>query len=239
MNRSIALTALALALTTGCASTEGEVKKSTASAGPRSQDDSAETPAPNATVSIASVQMIEDCPHQDQHDPGPPTAAQKPTADSPAESAHSMAMPISEGDVAPGAAAQGRGGGDFDQCTQSRLQLAFKSTGRGDANVKIKGARLLVPGSGKRAGELQTRKPQVWTETDGYRAWDEVVPNGEDALEAGYKLSVPEWSKVDAMIGRSSFGFMFVLEVDVEVDGVVETLRSPQFPREEPHIVVT
>ena len=238
MNRSLALTIVALALATGCASTEGEVKKTTASAGPDSHDDTAETPAPNATVSIASVQLIEDCPHQDQHDPGPPTAAQEPAAAAPAESAQRMAMPVQPGSAA-GDVAEGRGGVDFDQCTQSRLQLAFKSTGKGEANVKIRGARLLVPGSGKQAGALQTRKPQMWTETEGYRAWDEVVPNGEDELKAAYKLSVPDWSKVDAMIGRSSFGFMFVLELDVEIDGVVETLRSPQFPREEPHIVVT
>ena len=64
------------------------------------------------------------------------------------------------------------------------------------------------------------------------------MPKGESIM-ASYRLAMPDWSAVDKAIGGSSYDHAFVLEVDVEIDGVATTVRSPQFNRERPHVIAT
>jgi hypothetical protein len=183
------------------------------------------TPTVATKVSVASVQMIQDCPDNEPApaDEGP---AQAPAAE------RSAPMPPSPGaalgDVEPG--------GSFQQpCDQSTVQLALDNGGDGLATVEIKAVRILS--NGKVVGTLQTRKPKVWA-NNTYEAWDQTVaPN--TPTKASYKLSLPDWSEVEKAIGTSSFGHMFTLELDVEIDGQVQTVSSPEFPREEPHVIVT
>ncbi len=231
--------ATSLALSVGCASTDSEPNKPPVKVPetPPADDGAPPETKPNATVAIASVQVIEDCPHQDKNDlpalpAGSPAAPEPPAADEdvPARPARSMT------ETAAGAAR--RGGGDIDSCTQSTVQLAFTGTTETPAAVRIVGTRLLRPDTNAKVGTLNVRKPKQWIDGSGYRPWDQTVPAG-GSLKASYKLSMPNWAEVDKDIGKSSFGYMFILEVDVEIDGAVQTLTSPQFPREEPHVVVT
>ena len=53
------------------------------------------------------------------------------------------------------------------------------------------------------------------------------------------RKAMPNWSEVEKAIGETSFGHMFTLELEVSVDGKVQTIRSPQFLREEPMVIST
>jgi hypothetical protein len=137
----------------------------------------------------------------------------------------------------PGAPAHaGDSVGSFRQpCDQSTVQLALEHGGDAAVPVEIKAVRILS--KGKVVGTLHTRKPKIWA-NDTYEAWDQsVAPN--TPTKVSYKLSLPEWSEVEKAIGQTSFGHMFTLELDVAVDGQVQTISSVEFPREEPHVIVT
>jgi hypothetical protein len=165
-----------------------------------------------AKVSISSVQMISDCPDEDPASPA--AAAMEPgDAERSAESA-----------------------GDFEQpCTQSTMQLSLTSDAR--ATVAIQAVRLLSP-EGVQLATLRARTPKAWV-VGGYHPWDERLAPGAE-VKASYKLSVPDWDAVDGKLGSgSSVGKMFVLEVDVTIDGRPQTVRSSAFPREEDHVIVT
>lgn len=142
---------------------------------------------------------------------------------------------VADEDIAPGD--QAKGDGDFDQCTQSRVQLSLANSGKTVGTIKIVAARLFQPGKSAVLGTMQTRKPANWSTPGAYVGWDETVPAGE-AVKASYKLSQPDWSKINAKLGNT-YGQMFELELDIEIDGVKQTVRSPEFSREEPHVVVT
>jgi hypothetical protein len=186
------LACFALTLTTACASKEGDGSK------------------PAAKVTISSVQMINDCP--DEENAAPAAAASMERS----------------ADVGPG--------DSFEQpCTQSAMQLAVDSDVEGPFVVDA--VRLLSP-EGKPLATLQPRRPSKWVD-GAYKPWDERVAKDTD-LKASYKLSIPEWHEVDEKLGGgSSVGKMFLLEVDVSVNGQKQTIRSSSFPREEDHVIVT
>lgn len=181
-----------------------------------------------AVVSIASVQMIQDCP-----DPAPaPAAGATAAAKSAAMPAEPPAADISE---RPGAVA--RGGPGFQQpCTQSMMQVAFAGQGKESARVEVKRVRLLTP-AGKALDTIVARKPMFWTD-ETYKPWDQLIQPNTD-VKGSYKLSLPNWTTVEAASGKPSLGAMFILELEVEVGGVSQTVRSPEFTREEPHVMVT
>jgi hypothetical protein len=167
---------------------------------------------PAAKVTISSVQMINDCPDKESAAPAAEEAAMQSQAD--AE----------------------RGGGGFEQpCTQSTVQLSIDSDAEGPFVVDA--VRLLSP-DGKPLATLQPRRPSKWVD-GGYKPWDERAPKDTE-LKASYKLSIPAWHEVDEKLGGgSSVGKVFLLELDVSVNGEKQTIRSSSFPREEDHVIAT
>jgi len=249
--RALQFACFALALS-GCDTKDsGE-----ATASPKTADASTKTPKPEpdpvpppkpepkpkpklAVVSVASVQIMQDCP-----DPvtAPPPAA-KPAA-APTEVAGDMPpaapMPPRAGAAARRSTHSGRS--MRQPCTQSTMQLAFTGQGPAPATVRIKEIALFPAAggaaSGGELGTLRSRGPAAFVD-GSYKPWDETLKPGGD-LKASYKLSMPNWSEVESRNGsKTSFGAMFVLEIDVEIDGVVQTVRSPEFTRERPHVMVT
>jgi hypothetical protein len=184
-----------------------------------------------ATIVIASVTMVEDCP--DREAPAAPAPASSPVPGAPMPEAAKQA-PADEamGDVADGDS-------QYDPCSQSTMQLALSGhPGPGAATVKIESVRLVRADTNAELAPLKARKPLSWNEAGMYEAWDERLPP-DKALKASYKLSVPNWADVEAKLGAGSVGRMFVLQVEVSVDGRRQTIVSPEFAREEPEILVT
>lgn len=185
-----------------------------------------------AKITVASVQMIQDCPDEE------PEPAPGPAQDQ--EPAQKRAPSYAPMPPSPGAPVQGEMGiegfGGFRQpCDQSTVQLSLDVTGDAAVPVEVKAVRILS--EGKIVGTLQTRKPKIWA-NNTYEAWDQnVAPN--TPTKVSYKLSLPEWSEVEKTIGKTSYGHMFTLELDIAVDGQVQTVSSVEFPREEPHVIVT
>lgn len=231
----LVLFAASLGLGVGCASSESEPTKPAPVAPETPPID--EPKGPNASVAIASVQMLEDCPSQDASDlpalPSQPASA--PT--NRGEVANDLQEPVSPGSSAD-APLQNRGGPSGVPCSQSTMQLAFTSTGDTPATIKIVAARLLRADTSASVGAIAVRKPKNWAADGSYRAWDETIPVG-GSIKASYKLGMPDWNKVEKDIRRPSFGYMFILAVDIEIDGKTETVKSPQFPRQEIFKVVT
>lgn len=174
-------------------------------------------------VSVASVQMIQDCPDDDD----------EPTVEQAALKQPAAAMPPTAG--APADILVDGAEHSFEQpCDQSTVQLAVENSGTTPASIEIKAVRILS--KGKVVGTLETRRPKIWT-NGAYQPWDQSAAPGPS--KASYKLSMPSWTEVEQAIGQSSFGHMFTLELEVAIDGQVQTVSSPEFPREEPHVIVT
>ncbi len=199
------------------------------------------TPEPVAaiTVAVASVQLIQDCP-----DP----AAEATPADVPATGADAApAMPApgaalqASARMALGAAGKMAPGSNWTPpCTQSTMQLALRNPGKSDATLRVEAVRLVDAGSKKVLGPVAVRKPSVWSADGVYRAWDEEVPVGVD-LKIGYRLGEPDWAQVETALGSgvNLYAQPFVLEVDVAIDGTRQTVRSPEFVREQVHMIAT
>jgi hypothetical protein len=194
---------------------------------PKTENPKPEYPKPPATttISVASVQMIQDCPDEEPEPSNQATLAEE-------RAAPSAAMPPS-----PGAPAHpGDSIGSFRQpCDQSSIQLALENKGDAPVAVQIEAVRILS--KGKVVGTIESRRPKIWA-NNAYEAWDQTAAPGSP-IKVSYKLAMPDWSKVEEAIGQSSFGYMFTLEIDVVIDGQVQTVSSAEFPREEPHVIVT
>lgn len=182
---------------------------------PVAASDASAVAAPKlALPSIASVQLIQDCPDPKME------RVKADRADEPMVKRKRKA-----------------GSGPMHQpCTQSTVQLAFTGQGPKSATVKLKEVRLLTA-EGKPLGTLASRMPSIWKDS-GYEAWDGVLAPDSDH-KASYKLSLPDWSAVETTLGVSSFGAMYTLEVDVDIEGTVTTIKSPQFERGRPQIIKT
>jgi hypothetical protein len=242
---SLALCISALGLTGACTSTETPptppkdgTKVDDPKPVPETPPEPEEpAPEPTARAAIASVQLIEDCPNQNSAWRPPPAAGpaadSAPAAQAPAKetAAAARSMP------SPGAAIGGGGGPSWNHCTQSTLQLVFAGQGDRTSKVEIETVRLLDPKTGKSVATLKAREPAAWTD-GAYQSWNETIGPKQE-VKASYELSVPDWVEVERQIGTSSSGFMFELELDVKVGGELQTVRSAQFPREMPHVIVT
>jgi hypothetical protein len=201
---------------------------------PQPQPEPEPEPQPSsAKASIASVQMNQDCP-----DPAPTVA---PAAAVPASTrASDEPPPPPAKEMAAKRAARGSsmsGKGPRQRCTQSTMQLAFSVGREAPARVVIERVRMLDAEGSSELATIAARRPMAWV--DGtYREWDEAVPAGSE-VKASYSLRVPDWTDVETKIGGPSYGHMFVLEVELTIDGEQKTLRSPAFTRERPHVIVT
>ena len=255
MRRIAALGSLVLCVSTlACTSSEPTTTPPPKEAGkpqePKPDPKPEEPPSePIARAAIASVQMIEDCPSQNDGWRPPPvasgpaqapaaTAIPAPAADESAPTPGAPMPPAKEAaSAARGAAIAGGGGPWVQPCTQSTMQVVFSGQGDRTAKVEIEKVRLLDPKSGKSVATIDAREPAAWTD-GAYQSWNETIAPRQE-VKASYELSVPDWTEVEKQIGTSSSGFMFVLELDVNVDGELQTVRSSQFPREMPHVIVT
>jgi hypothetical protein len=244
MNRSL-LASVLLALTSACAAYDGaqpETNNAPPKAPPETKPDPKAEPEPQpepepepepvpaAKVAISSVTMVQDCPDPTAR----PSLAPGGTASTP-----KPAAPARRAEMAAGASSL-RGGPGFKQpCTQSTMQLAFSEHTGADAKVVIKAVRLVRPDTGAVLATLNARGPTAWNESGSYTDWDERLTTAAE-LKASYKLAVPDWNAVESGLGGvSSMGHMFALDVDVDIAGQVQTVRSPEFARERPHVVVT
>lgn len=232
MPRRMLLLGIAAALCVACAPHEDE------STDPEPQTTQTRVPDPEpepaakmATASIASVQLVQDCPEQD-------AAAQAPMPPSPGAAASADEAPPARSMARGAAAKPGTGGAPFRQpCTQSTMQISFTGQGPEAAEVRIEAVRLLAA-TGEKLGTMSARLPTAWKD-DGYVTWDQKIAAKTD-VKASYKLSVPNWNDVEAALGqRNPFETMLILEVDVRVGRELQTVRSAEFVRERPHVIVT
>ncbi len=163
------------------------------------------TVAPISIV-ISSVLLNLDCP-----EPAQPAAREMMPADQP-----NAKM---QGDQQMGFA---------PSCEQSTVQIAF--AGKRDTATPISiGAIRLLSKDGKVLESISARSPMRWVK-DSYATWDGVLPANTE-LKASYKLSAPNWSEVAAKVGGSSYGPMFVIEVEFQVGETKEVVRSQPFVR--------
>jgi hypothetical protein len=207
-----------LVLLSACKAKQGSEPK--APAAPTQQATPVQAaPSPEAAVTgerslptISSAQLVQDCP-----DPKP-------------EVSDSSADPLQDPPVGRLVRPDGSYTGP---CDQSNLQLTFTRAGVIGQKVELKELRLLTV-DGKLLSELSARLPSTWSD-NGYESWNGVLALGSNA-EVSYKLSVPDWEAVEVVLGGSSDAAMFVLEVDVDIDGVTTRVRSPQFARARPEM---
>lgn len=182
-----------------------------------------------ARASIASVQLKQNCP-----DPKPQAESKAAPAAKPSKSfAPSMPAPKRERQ------AKSKRKGDrawSPPCSQSTVQIAFAAQAGAAAQVSLQGLRLLGA-DGKTLATLESRMPTIW-QAGTYQIWDGVLAPGAD-YKTSYKISVPDWNAVETKLGGSSYGQMYTVEIDVEIDGQVTTLKSPQVERGRPQIIKT
>lgn len=245
MRRLAVLVTLAACLpATACTSTDPPATSSTKA----SDKTGAPTPTPDpvpqperlARAAIASVQMIEDCPNRHDGWRPPPAVTQTTPAPPAAQAIAKDEPPPAPGAPMPGSAARAAdSSGHWEPpCSQSTMQVVFSGQGDRTATVAIEAVRLQDPKSGKSLATLAAREPAAWTD-GAYQSWNETIGPKQE-VKASYALSVPDWSAVEAALGvPSNSGVMFVLEVDVKVGDQTQTVRSPEFPREMPHVIVT
>jgi hypothetical protein len=173
-------------------------------------------------AAIASVQLAQDCPDGDQ------AAAAMPPSESSAKQA-------------PGAALRGDSpdGGWSPPCRQSTVQLTVSHDGKETLPFELKAMRLTQAGQGGVLATVPFRKPSQWTKAERYEAWDSrLAPGGE--LKISYDLGEPDWSLVAKTLGTDdTYGKRYVLEVDISFGGRSITVRSPEFEREYPEVIVT
>lgn len=231
------LIASTLAVTAGCAGHD-DGKGKTPPTGPEvatapPEDPIAEVPPASAKVQVAvtSVQLQDDCPSR---------KAAVPAAGAPAEPARmekaEMQQEDAPGDVADediGSAARGFA----PSCIQSRVQFSIESESDEALAFSVKAVRLKKAEGGDVLGSMTTREPTVW-EDSGYTPWDQSVAAGA-SLKVGYALGEPDWAKVGKTLGGSTWGPMYIVEFDVEIDGDTRTIVSPQVPRDEAENIVT
>lgn len=187
-----------------------------------------EPPSAEIKVAVASVQLIEDCP---ELAPAAAASARKPVAAS---------LP---GPSVGGPAGRSQQQGDaiddrhYRHCTQSTVQLSVRSDVLGP--FRIEAIRVLDPKSQRAAGAATLREPTRWSDSM-YSPWDGQV-DVKTELKISYKLGALDLTRAAELVGPDFNTYMgpFVLELDVSVDGHRQTIRSAEFGREPPHIMVT
>jgi len=219
-----------LALGVGCAGHDDGKEGKVPPTGPEvatapPEDPKPESAAASVQVAVASVQLQDDCP-------SPKKAQAEDEPMQPKSEKPSMAMPDEPmGDVADSER------GFAPMCVQSRVQLSIESEVDAAVGFAIREVRLKQADGGKVVGTMGAREPKIWDESK-YSTWDESIP-ANVSVKVGYALGDPGWSRVEKALGSSSWGPLFVVEIDVEIDGEVRTIVSPKVPRDEPENIVT
>lgn len=203
---------LGLGLTLGFAlsACSKSTSSSTVTPDPTGQTTGPTTPEEAAPgVAISSVEMLGDCP------------------------ASSPAAP------AQGATRDGKRVFASPRCFDATLALKIVGDPSKDQTLTLKGIRLKHASKEEALADLRSKDPQFWTDGTGYAPWSGQVSAGSAQL-VSYSLSAPDWSAIEKALGvESSMSQTFVLEIDVEIDGEVQTLTSPQFTRSRNDMVVT
>jgi hypothetical protein len=201
------------------------------------------TPSARVEVKIASVQLVQNCsdPPSDADAEAKAAAearavAAEPAAASPMPAPGGVLHDVSAREMAVGARRGDGPGGWSPPCTQSTMQLSIANAGDREGKLRIEGVRLLDAASKRDLGKIEARKPSQWNPGGTYQPWDQVVPAGA-TVKVGYRLADPDWSQVES--GADPDTRPYVLEIDVSVDGVSQTVRSPEFVREPVHMIVT
>lgn len=181
------------------------------------------SPVTKLQAAIASVQLLEDCP-----EPAPEPAQALVTE-------------------APGAPAMGqssrmeRPGGEYRRmCSQSTVQLSVQADGV--QPFKIVAVRVLAANGKKVVGSTKLRAPTTWDDATGtYGEWQEYTAAGKD-LKVSYKMGDLEFTPAAEKLSGVRFNTYsgpFLLEIEVSAGGRRKTVRSPEFTREPPHLMVT
>jgi hypothetical protein len=225
----IALCAALVALA-ACTSHEGRTETKTVVADPLVTPKTPSTPQIAVRGAIASVSMIQNCSDDEPYSPPPPPAA--------IEQSPAAAMP--QGISAGASAKPGGGGPGFRQpCTQSSMQINLAHDAREAQTIEVRAVRLTAAGTGAQLGSVPFRAPTRWDEAGRYVAWDQSVPAAQE-IKASYKLGEPDWSAIGKAVGNDdTYAPRYVLEVDVALGDRIITLRSNEFQREHPHVIVT
>ena len=235
-----ALVALALS---ACTSHEGPVSTGRE---PEQPPEAVKVPHASLTIAIASVTLQQDCPDPPEPPPPSPAALAPAAPAAPAQPGPAApALPMDSESMAlayRGASIDGSDGWQ-QPCTQSSMQLALTNTGDAPGVVFIKSVRLLDAASKQPLGTLNARRPTLWDANSlagSYQKWDQRILPGA-TLKTSYSLGDPSWTEVTQKLGGSANEYTtpFILEVDIVVDGAVQTVRSPEFMRQEVHLIVT
>lgn len=213
MHRLLAILSIATLSTAACQ------KESGGSAPPT------KTPVPKpvvvASVAISSAALQENCPDEKPAPEGDaPESSMKPGGEKEEEKR-----------------AQGDMDADYyEPCMQSSMQIAITGQGESSSKFAIQEVRLLGP-KGAVLGTIKTRGASIWKD-NGYAAWDQVIAPSTD-VKASYKLTLSDWSAIEKKLGTGSYGAIYMLEADVEIDGVTKTIRSGQVSRERVEMIET
>lgn len=106
------------------------------------------------------------------------------------------------------------------RCKQSSIQLAVTAAeGTDSTKLAVKSVELMLT-DGKSLGMLEARSPSVWSDGDGYSAWDETVEAGQD-LSVSYAVTQPDWSQVDDRRSQT-----YTMKAVVSVAGADQTLEQ-------------
>jgi len=105
------------------------------------------------------------------------------------------------------------------RCDPSSIQLSVVASKDAKASdITIKSVELLLE-SGSSVGMLQARSPSVWSDEDGYVAWDQKIEPAQD-LSVSYSLSPPDWSGV-----KNRWDQSYTVKAVVSIAGADQTLE--------------
>ena len=121
--------------------------------------------------------------------------------------------------------------GCWAPCEQTSMQLLFDVRRIDDPlQVEILRVRLRDYETREVYDELVPRDPKHWNDELGYIGWDEWL-RAVDPERTSYDLSAPDWARIGGGDYWSTYGMTFVLEVDVRIGEVEETLWSDPINR--------
>lgn len=127
-------------------------------------------------------------------------------------------------------------GGDCDGdgcgfgCTQTGMRLRVVAAETGDpVPFEVLTVRMYTM-EGALADELSSRNPRQFTE-EGYVAWEQMI-RATDDLAVSYDLDAPDWSSIGSGVAHRTYGMSFRIEVDMRIDGIVQTLEFEPASRE-------
>ena len=194
-------------------------------------------PQGDVTVELSSVTLGDDC----GGGWAPPPPANRPAQPAaPARQAPPAPPSVVAPSEAPADCAQGDdcgGGGRYQRCQQTSIQLALHAAGSSSPTpIRIKKVELL-DAKGTLISELVASTPTRWSDAGSYQTWDQLVAPGEHAA-VSYLLSSPNWHAMEggqyAQTGKT-FQVRVTLLVGakdrvVEKQAIQPTIMPPAVP---------